>query len=443
MDLQAQLVVAVEKANAIKAAAEAESRELTTEEMDQIDGFLAEADTVQAKIDEQKKANDLKAKVANRMAALDVPKPVVSKDAPTITNVHPVIEDDPKRGFQSRGEYFMSVMNAGIPNRSMDQRLLIGAAVGDGQNKLIDSEGGFVVPPEFSTTIWDGLNSRSDNLLAMTTQFSLAGGSLTIPANGETSRVNGSRWGGLQSFWTGEEAEITSSKATFRQIKLEPNKLAVLAYITDELMQDGLALDSYLTNAMSEEILFKANDALVNGTGAGQPLGVLNANAIVSVAKETGQAATTIVKENLDKMYARLHPRARGNAVWLINVDVWPELLNLSQDVGTGGTPVFLNNGSISGAPLMSIYSRPVIETEYNATLGTVGDVLLVDLSYMATALKGGVDMASSIHLKFEFHQTAFRATYRMDSQPFLDSAITPKNGSNTLSPFISLATRA
>jgi HK97 family phage major capsid protein len=73
--------------------------------------------------------------------------------------------------------------------------------------------------------------------------------------------------------------------------------------------------------------MFMTEDAIVEGTGAGQPLGILNSPALISVAKETGQAAATIVKENVDKMWSRMWARARKNAIWLINQDIEPQLL--------------------------------------------------------------------------------------------------------------------
>ena len=66
---------------------------------------------------------------------------------------------------------------------------------------------------------------------------------------------------------------------------------------------------------------------MINGTGAGQPLGLLNADATISVAKETGQAAATVLSENIFGMWARLHAPRRQNAVWLINQEIEPQLM--------------------------------------------------------------------------------------------------------------------
>jgi HK97 family phage major capsid protein len=140
-------------------------------------------------------------------------------------------------------------------------------------------------------------------------------------------------------------------------------------------------------------------------------------------------------------MWARLPARSKKTAVWLINVDTEPQLDLLTIPAGTGAVePRF-----VTYAPdgTLNIKGRPVVRVEYCATLGTVGDIALVDLSRYRLIRKGGPESASSIHVRFTQGEQAFKATYRVDGQPVPRSAITPFKGSNTLSPFVVLATRA
>lgn len=188
--------------------------------------------------------------------------------------------------------------------------------------------------------------------------------------------------------------------------------------------------------------MFMTEDAVVEGTGAGQPMGYLNSPAVVSVAKETGQAAATIVKENIDKMWSRCWNRSRKSAVWLINQDCEPQLNSLNQAVGTGGQILYMPPGGLSAAPYSTLYGRPVIATEYNSAVGTVGDITLVDLSQYTIVDKGGVQMATSMHVAFDTDEMRFRITYRVDGRPMWNSPLTPFKGSATKSPFITLATR-
>ena len=162
---------------------------------------------------------------------------------------------------------------------------------------------------------------------------------------------------------------------------------------------------------------------------------------MVSVAKETGQAATTLVVENLDKMYSRMLPSSLNKAVWLAHPDVVPQLFALARNVGTGGSAVMVTN--IANAPATSIYGRPVILTEKCKTLGTLGDIYFVDLSYYLIGDRQGMTMRGSDAPRFTNDEYVFRFVERVDGQPWLNSAITPREGSNTLSPMVALAARA
>lgn len=346
--------------------------------------------------------------------------------------------------FESFGAFAHAVYKANPNVGGVTDPRLLGAA--QGMQQAIPSEGGFMVPPSFSSTIWDGLAADESNLLALTDNYTVEGESLTFNANAETSRANGSRFGGVQGYWIAEADQITKSKPKFRQMKLEPHQLAVLIYATDKLLANSpAALEQYLTRAATEEIAFKVGDAIVNGTGAGQPVGLLGAASTISVAKETSQVAATFVKANANKMWARLHPRSRKNAVWLVNVDVEPQFDEFHSLVkNVAGTENVGGLGSqIYNAEKNTLKGRPVIACEFAQTLGTKGDVMLVDLGAYATGTRGGVSSAMSIHLRFDYLESAFRFVFEVDGQPWLASALTPFKGSNTLSTQVVLDTRA
>lgn len=259
----------------------------------------------------------------------------------------------------------------------------------------------------------------------------------------ESSRADGSRSGGVQMYWLNEGGTYTASRPKFRRVELKLEKLIGLVYATDENLQDAAQLEGIIAREFPKEFDFKAEDAIINGTGAGMPLGILSSAATVSVAKETGQTAATVVFANIVKMWARMYAPSRANAAWLINQDIEPQLMQLSLPVGTGGLPAYMPANGLSERPFATLMGRPVIPVEYCATLGTVGDIILADLSQYLVVNKGGLDVASSIHVQFLTGEQAFRFTSRLNGAPLWHAALTPKNGTNTLSPFVTLATRA
>jgi len=210
-------------------------------------------------------------------------------------------------------------------------------------------------------------------------------------------------------------------------------------------MSDAGALQSEMGVAFAEEMGFKLDDAIINGDGAGKPKGILSSSALISQAKETGQAADTVVVENIFHMWSRMIASSRANAVWYINQEVEPQLYSMVLSSGTAGVPVYMPAGGISGAPYGTLFGRPVIPIEQCAKLGDVGDVILADMKRYKLADKGGIKMASSMHVQFLTDEMAFRTTYRVDGQTERASAITPYKATagNTLSNFVTIAARA
>lgn len=260
----------------------------------------------------------------------------------------------------------------------------------------------------------------------------------TIDSASNASSVHG----GVVCYWTEEGGALTESSATFGRVMLEARKLTAFAKVPNELFTDSLlSLQAWIGRAFPEALAWFEDIAFFSGTGVGEPLGFLNADAAVSVTKETNQVADTIVWQNIVKAYARMLPTSLGNAVWIANIDTFPELATMALNVGTGGGPVWLNNG-VAGPP-MTILGRPVIFTEKAPTVGDAGDINFVDLSYYLIGDRQTVNMATSEHSDFANDKTAIRFIERIDGRPWVQSAITPQTGSNTLSPFVKIAARA
>ena len=256
----------------------------------------------------------------------------------------------------------------------------------------------------------------------------------------ESSRAAGSRWGGVRAYWVAEAGALTASEPTFAQGELTLKKGAALCYSTEELLRDQTAVAGLVERVVPQEIMFKVEEAILGGSGSGQPLGISNSAAIVSQAKKSGQTATTIVTDNVTNMWSRLWGPSRANAVWLVNQDAEPQLSTMAD---ANGNSLYIPPGGLSDTPYSRLFNRPVIMSEYCATLGTVGDIQLLDLSQYFVIDKGGVRGDSSMHVRFLYDERAFRWMFRVDGQPSWNSALTPLNGSNTLSPFVNLATRS
>jgi HK97 family phage major capsid protein len=432
--------------------AENEGRTMTDEEQKKYDSDFSELEGVLSQI---KRADRLAEIAGDLSEPATTPVGPEASVAPDQTRDHAEVRMGKdrmnERGFDSIGEQLQAIAHASHPEsryESVDKRLHFLQERGgnpenekraSGASEAVASDGGFLVQKDFNDRILEKVYSSNDIASRVTRQaIGPTANGLTYNMLDETSRAT-TRFGGLRAYWTAEAAALTASQPTFAQQTLTLNKLACLFYATEELLMDQVSLAGLVERAVPQEIAFKVEDAIMRGTGSGQPLGILNAPATVSVAKESGQTATTINATNVEKMWSRMYASSRGTMVWLINQDCEPQLTAMT----SGDHPIYMPPLGLSDTPFSRLYNRPVIATEYNSTLGTVGDIMAVDLSQYMLIDKGAVMGDSSMHVRFLYDERAFRWMYRCDGQSMWNSALTPAQGTSTQSPFITLATRS
>lgn len=432
---------------AAQAKLKAEGRKLlaiadrTDEQQARVDAIATELDQLVAA------AVPLSAELANleRFAeeekASALPVIVPGADRAALKPWGPVLHRDATAGMKAEahvaglGEFAIAVRNAAT-GQGFDPRL---SAAASGMNSTTGADGGFAIPVEYAADI-ESQMFQTGEILSRVDKRSIGGDRIVYTAVDETSRATGSRQGGVTGYWVDQGTAPTASQTKLARIEMTLRKVAALGYMTDELVADAAALGGELQAMFVEELQFQTEDSVFRGTGAGQPLGFLAAPCLVSQAAEGGQTADTINGTNIVKMWARMPARSKRNAVWLVNTECGPQLDALV--FPTASTEVaarFVNYGPDG---VLSIKGRPVIECEYSAAIGDLGDIVLVDLSRYRLIRKGGVDQASSMHVRFTQGEQTFRATYRVDGQPVPRSALTPYKGSATLSPFVALAAR-
>lgn len=405
------------------------SRAWTAEEHEEVDGLVAERTRLERQLEVVREQQSRERDEPGR------------EDANQAAERAGTLAAEAPRPFRNLGEQLLAIREMAMTMQP-DPRILAINAAATGASEGVATDGGYAVQHDFQAGLLQEIRQTAV-VAPRTRRIPVGANSNGIKINGvdETSRVNGSRWGGVQAYWTAEAGAMTATKPKYRQIDLELNDLTALYYATNNLIQDAPALGAAAGQAFVEELAFKVDDALFRGTGAGMPLGVIGHTGTVSIAKETNQPAATVQKANLEKMFARqMNP---GRAEWYINQDVWPALFSLTAAVGVGGVPVFLPPGGLSAAPFGMILGRPIVPVEYCESLGTVGDIILADWSQYITIDKGGVEQASSIHVAFLTNEQVFRWVLRFDGQPIRETALTPYKGNATTSPFVTLATRA
>jgi len=448
MDYTLLMKEQLDKMESLFKAAQAESRDLTEDEQKQYNAAEKEYKRLEAA---KAKADDLAAKAAKVKADADA-KAKADADAkahvPASNASAKAHGDDVKAGddlkakkpYANLGEMLADVARTKTSNAAEAMERLVKAQL----NTETGADGGFLVPEEFFGNMMEQAVEQS-NLFSRATELTLSvGNTANIPGVDESSRADGSRYGGISVNWVKEGGSGTYSKPAFRNLDIKLSKLVGLVKITDEMLEDSALLSSWVQQAYPAEMAFALDQAVFDGDGNGKPLGVMNSNALVTVAKEGSQAADTIVYENVIKMWARMPARRAANAAWFITQQALEQLPLMNLSVGTGGAPVYLPAGGASATPYSTLLGMPVIPIEQAAALGDLGDILLADMSDYIAIVKGGIKTASSIHVDFDKAITAFRFIKRVNGAPYTRTSLASRANSSFLtSPYITLAERA
>lgn len=453
-EMRTRKAALVDQASALDAKAKTENRDLTAEETAQIDGILDEADALaeQIKTGERAEARTerltahtqaLKAAVKPRVIPGTTFTPEEGLEVLGATARH----DKSKRfGFVNAGDFYRTIAAVATPGSGMrhDDRLDGLFAAATGMNVGDPASGGFAVPPAFSNQIWGELDADPDNLMPLCDTYTIEGESLDLLTVKDVSKASGSIYGGAIAYWMAEADQMTASNPKLRKIKLEPKELGAYIPVTNKLLTlNAVALEQFITRAASGAIMYQVNDAIVNGSGAGKPQGVLASACRVVVAKESQQTATTIKGPNVDNMWARLYGRSRANSKWFYNQDCEGQFGQMVVGTSTVNQMVYLPPGGLSAAPYGMLKGRPALPLDYCQTLGAEGDIILADFKAYALGIHGGIESAMSMHIRFDYNESVFRFMFAVDGQPWLNTTIAAAKGSATYSPFVVLAVRS
>lgn len=443
--LQARLGELSDQATVIENTADAEHRDMTAEEVKEVQSLVSAFKEVEEEIAARKETAEMKAKLNTPQRRLTQPvdsaahddeeeadeeEPAPRRAYARVTGGMPSGATKGKWGFRSMGDFAIAAIKTG---RGMPDSRILNAPSSFGSEGQ-SADGGFAIPPDFRQDIMKQVMGE-ESLLSRCDQQTTSSNSISLPLDTVTPWDTAS---GVLTSWTGEGATIGGSKPKLGMLETKLNKLTALVPLTDEILEDVPAMTRWLQSKVPDKITSALNTAIVAGSGVGQPLGLLNSGAKVIAAAKSGQGANTVVYENISGMFGRLYAKLRPNAVWLLNQDVEPQLQNM---VAPGATfPAYLPPGGLSATPYGMLMGRPVIPIEAAKALGTEGDIILTDLSqYLAVLKSSGLRSDVSIHLYFDADITAFRFILRMGGQPYWPAPIGRQNGSNTLSSIVTL----
>lgn len=332
----------------------------------------------------------------------------------------------------------------------LNERRKVALAEGSGQT------GGYIVPPQFISELLtiaaeDGFIEQRAKILPMNSRTA------TWPTlDITTAQATGVSpyFGGIVANWQPEAATITESEPTFRQTEWVAWDLVLYTVSSNQLLMDnGIGLDALLMQLFGQAMTWYKEYAYLRGVGAGSsmPMGIINAPATYVQSRAVTSRFTYA---DAAAMMSRLQVRSWDDACWIMHQSVLPQLIQMV-DGGTSNTasttyipgnrlvwvnPTMTGKNGPAGEKLPTAFLNglPIFFTEKLPSLGTKGDVMLVDLSHYVIGLRMDTQIDVSPHVAFRTNQLAWRVICRADGRPWLNNVITDASGFQ-ISPFVVL----
>ena len=301
-------------------------------------------------------------------------------------------------------------------------------------SSTVPSEGGFLIPEQLRSEL---LRVALETSIVRPRARVIPMETLRVPfpAIDSTSNVS-SVYGGIVGYWTEEAAALTQSQASFGRIVLDAKKLTAYTEVPNELISDSItSFQAFIDEIFPEALGFYEDYAFLRGTGVGEPLGVLNGSGLVTFDRAAGSA---IAWADVVGMYARMLPSSLNRAVWVASIDTFPSLATMTISGAT--IPLWLTGGQGIQSPPMTLLGRPIVFTEKVPGIAAAGCLNFIDFGFYLVGDRQVMSAMSSQHYKFANDMTAYRIIERVDGRPWLNSAITPKNNTATLSPYVTVS---
>jgi HK97 family phage major capsid protein len=355
------------------------------------------------------------------------------------------------QGFKSLGDWLISVYNAckkGIydprlvphqdkdePPTKMENGWEDAKGLSPEQQKILventGATGGFLVPVEQRADLLK-LPGPDIQVRPKATVIPIRRRQIQWPVLDQTNTTAGipAWFGGVQARWTEESGYKYEYPPAFRQINLVAHKLVCLTIASDELLADSaISLEALIGQLFQGAISWYEEEAFINGTGAGQPWGIIGAGGtFVQARAVVGAIGLVDIINMLEHSY--------GNPVWFITRSALPSLLQLN---GPAGNPsyVFIPNAR-DGMP-GTLFGYPVYYNEHCPLIGNRGDIILADCRYYLIADRQATTIDASIHDRFRYDETVWRAVHRVDGQEWLSQPLRYSDGTTQVSPFVIL----
>lgn len=272
----------------------------------------------------------------------------------------------------------------------------------------IDPQGGYLVPDEYDKRLIDILTDENV-MRTLGTNITTSGEhKINIAATKPAAA------------WIEKGGTLTFGDATFDQIILDAHKLHVAIKVTEELLYDNaFNLENYILTQFGKALSNAEEDAFINGTGVGQPLGILAETGGAQVGVTTASSTKVTADEIINLVYSLKRPY-RKNAVFLANDVCVAELRKLKDNNGQYLWQPSLQAGEPDRVLGYKVYTSPYFPVP---TAGGTA-VAFGDFSYYNIGDRGTRSFAELKELFAGNGMIGFVAKERVDGKLVLPEAV-------------------
>ena len=272
----------------------------------------------------------------------------------------------------------------------------------------IDPQGGYLVPDEYDKRLIDIL-TEENVMRTLGTNITTSGEhKINIAATKPAAA------------WIEEGGTLTFGDATFDQIILDAHKLHVAIKVTEELLYDNaFNLENYILTQFGKALSNAEEDAFINGTGVGQPLGILAETGGAQVGVTSASSTKVTADEIINLVYSLKRPY-RKNAVFLANDVCVAELRKLKDNNGQYLWQPSLQAGEPDRVLGYKVYTSPYFPVP---TAGGTA-VAFGDFSYYNIGDRGTRSFAELKELFAGNGMIGFVAKERVDGKLVLPEAV-------------------
>lgn len=359
--------------------AEAESRALNAEERAQVEKIEADIDAMKRTIDSREALDAADRAIVPESQRATVEKSVVLPAA------------DYSRSF-------WAAMRSGVTD----------AEVRD-HGTSPDASGGFLVPNEFRRQLVMALNEQNV-IRSLATTFTTASGIMSIPVNSAHGSAS----------WKAEAAAYATSDETFAEVTLSAYKGTALIKVSEELLNDSVfPIESFLAQEFGRRLGKLEEEAFVNGSGSGQPTGVVGGSTLGT----TATATNAITADELTDLHYSLGRAYRSRAAWLMADGTVKMIRKLKTGVSNNNT--YLWQAGLQAGEPDTIFGRPVYVSEYMpAATSGLKAILFGNFSYYYIGDRDAMSMQRLVELYAANGQVGFRQFKRTDGKLALATAV-------------------